>query len=394
MRPSAAPQLRDRESMTSDLTVGVEEEYQLVDPVTRELRSRAGDVLRADWSREMTPEFHQTMVEVGTPVCASAAALGRELRRLRTQAASTAAAEELEIVAAGVHPFSRWEGHRMTASERYARLFERFGRVVRTEHVFGMHVHVAIPAGMDRLHLINAVREWLPHLTGLAASSPFYEGEDTRYASYRSILASRLPHSGVPPRLESEREYARLMEMLSAAGALEDAGSLYWSIRPHPRYPTLEFRTTDVCPRVEDAAALAALIRACVAAAAEGRLASEPGGLGHSAHDALLATNDWQAARYGLAAEFASPTLPSGRETLRDGVRRLLERVGPTAEALGDGAVLAGVDDVLARGNGADRIRAAAAACGSLPAVVDWLAAETLLGTGMDRRRDQRQACA
>jgi glutamate---cysteine ligase / carboxylate-amine ligase len=164
--------------MTADFTVGVEEEYQLVDPVTRELRSRAGDVLRADWSREMTPEFHQTMVEVGTPVCTSIAALGRELRRLRTQAASAAAAEELEIVAAGVHPFSRWEGHRFTASERYERLFERFGRVVRTEHVFGMHVHVAIPEGMDRLHLINGVREWLPYLTALAASSPFYEGED------------------------------------------------------------------------------------------------------------------------------------------------------------------------------------------------------------------------
>jgi glutamate---cysteine ligase / carboxylate-amine ligase len=380
--------------MTAEFTVGVEEEYQLVDPATRELRSRADDVLLSDWSREMTPEFHQTMVEVGTPVCESAAALGGELRRLRTQAASAAAAAELEIVAAGVHPFSRWEGHRMTESPRYARLFERFGRVVRTEHVFGMHVHVAIPAGMDRLHLINAVREWLPHLRALAASSPFYEGEDTRYASYRSILASRLPHSGIPPLLESEREYARLLEMLSAARVLEDAGSLYWSIRPHARYPTLEFRTTDVCPRVEDAAAIAALIRACVAAAAEGRLTSQPGGLGPSAHDALLAANDWQAARFGLDAEFASPALPAQRETVRDGVRRLLERVGPTAEALGDGAVVAGVHDVLSRGNGADRIRKAVTACGTLPALVDWLAGETLLGTGMDRRREQRQACA
>jgi glutamate---cysteine ligase / carboxylate-amine ligase len=379
--------------MAGDFTVGVEEEYQLVDATTWALRSRAGEVLDVDWSREITPEFHQTMLEVGTPICESAAAVLGEVRRLRVQTASAAASRDLEIVAAGMHPFSRWEGQRMTPSERYGRLLERFGRVVRTEHVFGMHVHVSIPPGRDRIRLIAGLRHYLPHLVALSASSPIYEGQDTRYASYRTILNGRLPHSGVPPWMESEREFRRYLEVLVAAGALEDAVSLYWSIRPHPRYPTLEFRATDVCPRAEDAAAIAALVRAAVVAADQGRLPPVGGGFSPSAQDALVTSNLWQAARYGLAASLSDPDVEAGCMPVRDSVLRLLEHVAPVAETLGDAEVLAGIEVILARGNGADRIRQAARRCPDLPRLVGWLAAESVLGTGVDRRREQRDAC-
>lgn len=375
----------------ADFTVGVEEEYQLVSPRTGELRSRAPDVLATDWSGEIHPECQQTMLEIGTPICASAAELTREIRRLRLQAASAAAAEELHSLAAGIHPFSRWEAQRSTAGERYRRLAERYGRVIRTGHIFGMHVHVALPEGVDRVAVMNRVRGYVPHLLALSASSPIYEGTDTGYASYRTILGQRFPHTGPPPRFPSDDAHRRFVELLVGTGAIESADTLYWSIRPHPRYPTLEFRVTDACPRADDAVAIATLVRALTAAAADGSLPDGGSAFSESVSDALLAHNEWEAARYGLEAMRVDPAVDGGCEPLRDSVLRLRDRLGPTAESLGDGDALAGVEAILARGNGAVRIRNVFRARGSLPAVVEWLVEESNLGTGLDRRRAQRE---
>ncbi|HEV2148093.1 MAG TPA: YbdK family carboxylate-amine ligase [Longimicrobiaceae bacterium] len=376
----------------NEFTVGVEEEYQLVSPETGGLISRARDVLELDWSAELHPENQQTMLEIGTHVCRSAAEVDRELRRLRLQVASTAAAADLRMVAAGIHPFSRWEAQERTRGERYERILERYGRVIRTEHIFGMHVHVAVPPGHDRARLMNGVRGYIPHLLALAASSPVYEGEDTGYASYRTIIAHRLPHTGPPPCFPSDDRFREFVGFLMETGAIEDEYTLYWSIRPHPEYPTLEFRMTDVCPRVEDAVAIAALVRALVATAAEGKLPLPGAACSESATDELLAHNEWEAARYGLDATHVDPALPGGKETLRDGIHRLLERVGPTAERLGDAEALAGIEALLARGNGAERIRAMLPECEGLAGVVQWLARESVLGVGLDRRRSQREA--
>lgn len=377
----------------NEFTIGIEEEYQLVSPEGGGLISRAEDVLALDWSDELHPESQQTMLEIGTRICPSARALGEDLRRLRMQVASAAAAAELRMVAAGIHPFSRWESQRRTRGARYQRLEERFGRVIRTEHVFGMHVHVAVPPGEDRVRLMRVVRRYLPHLLALSASSPVFEGEDTGYASYRTIIVGRLPFSGPPPAFASDGEYRRFVALLVETGVMEDASTLYWSLRPHPRYPTLEFRGMDACPRVEDAVAVATLVRALVAAAAEGALPEPDDGLSPSAVDALLAQNEWAAARFGLDADHVDAGLPGGREPLRDGIRRLLDAVAPTAERLGDGDALGGVEALLSRGNGADRIRRVLPSCGGLPGLVAWLARESLLGVGMDRRTEQRAAC-
>jgi carboxylate-amine ligase len=377
--------------MSGDFTVGMEEEYQLVDPQTGELRSRARDVLDMDWTSEISPELQETMLEVGTHVCADAAELAGEIGRLRLQVASAAASQDLRIVAAGLHPFSRWEGHLPSADARYQRLIEQFGRVMRTEHVFGMHVHVAVPDGTDRIRLINDLRQYLPHLIALAASSPFYEAEDTHYASYRTILTGRLPHSGIPPRLESEREFDRYIALLQRSGTLEDLGALYWSLRPHATYPTVEFRATDVCPRAADAVAIASLIRAMVAAAAEGKIEQGNGDLSRSAQDTLVRTNEWHAARYGLHAVFASSDAPSGKATVRESILHLLDSIAPVAEALGDTEAVMEVHSLLERGSAADRIRDISTRCEDLSAVVDWLARESVLGTGLDRRTEQRE---
>jgi glutamate---cysteine ligase / carboxylate-amine ligase len=371
--------------MSEDYTLGVEEEYQLIDPSTGNLISRAPAVLDADPSDEVQPELHQTTIEVATPICRSAAEVDAELRRLRFQAGIAAAAEGLRVLSAGTHPFSRWQGQRRTAGQRYRRIAEQYGRIARDEHNFGMHVHVGVPPGACRVRLLTAARLYLPHLLALAASSPFYEGQDTGYASYRMILWRRWPLAGPPPGFASAQEYRAFVDLLVTAGAIEDERSLYWSLRIHARYPTLEFRGMDACPRIDDAVAIAALARAIVVGCAEGVLPSPPAPtpLG----DALLAANEWRAARFGLAARLLDPAAPAG-VTLESALRRLIETLEPVFAGVGDGDQVGALHDLLDRGNAARRMRAEAGA--GLPALVRWLAEETLLGTGPDRRRTLR----
>jgi glutamate---cysteine ligase / carboxylate-amine ligase len=374
----------------ADFTLGVEEEYQLVDASTGELRSGAEEVLRTDWGGELRAEMQQTVLEIGTPVCGSADEVRAQLARLRLQASATAATGGLAVIAAGLHPDDQWPRQRVTEGERYARLAARLGRVSRTDHIFGMHVHVAVPSNLDRLRLIADLRVYLPHLLALAASSPIYGGQDTGFDSYRMVLAGRLPNSGMPPALESEADFNRMLEVALAAGVLPDRSSLYWSLRPHHHYPTLEFRVCDATPRLQDAVAIAALARAMVATAAQGRLA-EPHRLPAGTLDTLLRANEWEACRYGLGAQLVRLSGPGAAEPLADGVRRLLDIVAPAAKELGDTGWLQRVEQILEDGNAADRIRRNARSDGEL---IQWLAAETLLGTGLDRRREQRPADA
>ena len=377
--------------MAEELTIGVEEEYQLVDAASGALCSRACDGLVTDWTSEIRPELQETTLEIGTRICASASELDRELRRLRFQAATTTAASGLGIVAAGLHPFSRWEGQKLTEADRYRQIAHCYGRIARDEHNFGMHIHVGVSPARDRIRLLNVVRHFIPHLIALSASSPYFEGEDTSYASYRMVLWRRWPGAGLPPRLESEREYQRLLQLLLRTGAIADARHLYWGVRPHSVYPTLEFRITDVCPRLEDAVAIAALARSLVAAAGEGTLREPPDGPVADVQTTLLGINEWRAIRYGLDGWFLDPAAPSGRTPIRTALLHLVDDLAPTAEALGDGEHFQSLLDLLERGNGARRLRQVARQYGGLRPVVQWLMGETLLGTGMDRRRSQRE---
>jgi carboxylate-amine ligase len=302
---------------------------------------------------------------------------------LRFQAATAAACEDLDIVAAGLHPFSRWEGQRMTVGERYARMANEYGRIARDEHNFGMHIHVAVPATLERIPLLNAVRPYIPHLLALSSSSPFYEGDDTGFASFRMILWRRWPAAGIPPRLTNDAEYRHYVAALLRAGALGDERNLYWTIRLHPEYPTLEFRMCDVCPSVEDAVAIAALARTLVAAAAQGKLPDrEKDALSESAHDALLADDLWRVSRHGLEAPLVNTRAASDFVTARDAIKRLIDAVGPSAQLIGEDEALAGTETILTRGSGADRMRAFVRDH-DLFTLVQWLRAETLAGSGL-----------
>jgi glutamate---cysteine ligase / carboxylate-amine ligase len=384
-------ELARRRFMLDAYTIGVEEEYQLVDPESGGLLSRASDVLSTDWADALQGELHETTVEIGTAICADSVAVETELRRRRFQAATTAAAEGLDIVAAGLHPFSSWEGHGIRPAKRYAAIEKLHERIAREVNIFGMHVHVGIPEHVDRTALMEQVRVFVPHLLALSASSPYLDADDTGFASYRSILWRQFPYTGIPPRFKDEAEYEQFIGLLLRSEAIRDRGNIYWSIRPHFSYPTLEFRAMDACPRLEDAATIAAFARLLVAGVAEGHLDPPGGGtLSSELWYAILTENEWHAARFGLDAFLTDPEAERGRTPLRTAVRGLLDRAAPLAAELNETSVLDRVEELLQRGTASDRMRQVYAEHRSFEEVVAWLVRETRLGTGFDRRRAQR----
>ena len=377
-------------SNAGDFTLGVEEEYQLVDAVGGELRSRAVAVLESSWSGDVKPEMQQNTVEVGTRVCSSAAEVRRELERLRLEAAVAAESRGMRVVAAGTHPFSHWGEQEYTQAPQYLRIRDQYRQIADSQNIFGMHVHVGVPAGTDRVRVMNVVRHYTAYLLALSASSPYFLAEDTGYSSFRSILWRRWPRSGPPPRFHDEAEFHRLRDAFVETGCIDAPGRLYWELRPHFEYPTLEFRAPDVTPRLEDAVAIAALARAVVAGAVQGEL-REPE-LPDSMVLPFLVENGWRASRYGVAAELIGFEGGSAAaQPLRRVLPALLERLEPTLRALGDGDAIEDLLALVERGTAADRIRARVQRSGEgMPSLVRWLADETVLGLGMDRRMEQR----
>jgi len=376
--------------MREQFTLGVEEEYLLVDPATGELRSEGAVVLETDRSGAVIGEAQQTLVEIGTPVVHGGAELMERLRERRFQAAAAAAAVDLDLLALGTHPISGWKGHELTQSERSLMLHERFRHIVRLDHICGMHVHIAVPERFDRVILMNRVRAWTPHLLALAASSPFHAGEDTGFASIRTMMWRRYPLSGAPPYFTSAEQHRQFMDTLIRSGMIPDERTVYWSLRPSPRYPTLELRVCDVCPSIGDAVAIAVLSRALVIAAAENVLPDPSDVLADPLHDVIVRENEWTAARDGLDAELVAPDRPGARMSLRASLHELLELVTPIAESLGDAEALGGIGTILTRGSAAQRQRALHANDRDLLSVLRWAVEETRAGIGMDRRASRR----
>ncbi|MBW3572661.1 MAG: YbdK family carboxylate-amine ligase [Gemmatimonadetes bacterium] len=373
-----------------DFTLGVEEEYQLVDARTGELRSRARYVIAGDWARELKAEMQEHTVEVETGVCQGTHCLREDLARLRFTAAVAAEAEGLRIVAAGTHPASRAEGHVFNPAPVYQELREEYRRLAESQAIFGMHVHVGVPQGVDRARAGNCVRLHLPLLLALSAASPYFAGQDTGHASYRSVLWRRWPRTGAPPRFSGDAEYAALVRWMMESGRIDAPGRLYWEMRPHHVYPTIEARIADCTPRLEDAVAIAALLRAIVAGAVEGVLRDSP--LPDAFVQTLLGDNGWRASRYGARAVFADLESPEPRTiSAAAWAERLGERLQGIAAALGDADELEGLQRLVQRGCAADAIRRRADEVdGDLGRVALWLADETVVGAGLDRRARQR----
>jgi carboxylate-amine ligase len=349
------------------LTLGVEEEYLLADAGTGALVPRGPEAVAAAsglLGDAVTSELNRCQIEVGTAVCQHLDELGAELSRLRQQLAAACRPLGLAPLASGTHPFSPWQDQGIDrAKERYARMEERYQIVARQQVICGCHVHIGVADPAVRVQVMNRARPWLPLLLALSANSPYWQGVDSGYASYRTQVWQRWPMAGMPPRLDGPEAYDELVAGLVASGAIEDATHLYWYIRPSARYPTLEFRVADVCLDPAQAVTLAGLLRALVwTCAAEGTASWAGWGVGEDYH---LRAAVWQAARYGLEGLLVDP-LTGRTAPAADVVRSAVDRWRPGLEAHGDRDVVeAGVERILAEGNGASWQRRVAAAEGS-----------------------------
>ena len=338
-------------------TLGVEEEYMLLDGESFDLVQHVDTVLASivghELEAQIKPELMQSVLEIATPVCRTAADVDQELRRLREYVTSVAREQSLRVGSAGTHPFSHFERQRITARDRYHALVDQMQYVARRELIFGLHVHVAVDDPEKAIQVVNGLLLELPSLLALSASSPFWRGEATGLASTRQLVFAAFPRSGPPPRFRDYNDYAEVVGQLEKTGAIADYTHIWWDIRPHPKLGTVEVRICDAVTRVEDAVALAAYCQALVKLYCE---QYDRGEEIRTFHRILTSENKWLAARYGLEAPLMD--LATGRRNrmpVAQLVRRRLRDVEPHAKELGSERELEGIQAILRKGNGADR---------------------------------------
>ena len=338
-------------------TLGVEEEYMLLDGESFDLVQHVDTVLSAAQDGELTdrigPELMQSVVEISTPVCKSVADVDAELRKLRGLVSGIARERGMRVGSAGTHPFSLFERQRITAKDRYRQLVDQLQYIARRELIFGMHIHVAIDGPEKAIKVMSGLLPQLAPLLAMSASSPFWRGEPTGLMSSRQMVFSSFPRSGPPPRFRDYEDYAEVVGQLERTGCIADYTHIWWDIRPHPRLGTLEIRICDAVTRIEDAVAITAYCQALVKQLSERFDAGEelP-----AYHRILTTENKWLAARYGLEAPVMD--LATGRRNripIAKLVRRTLKEIEPHARELGSERELEGIAALLARGNSADR---------------------------------------
>jgi carboxylate-amine ligase len=341
-------------------TLGIEEEYMLLDPTTLDLVQRADRVLAAEQDLELgvhlSPELFQSLLEVHTPVCANSAEAAQVLRRLRAHVVGLARSLDLRVGSAGTHPFSLYERQRITARDRYAALVDQLQYIARRELIFGLHVHVAVDDPDRAIAVMHALCGHLPELVALSASSPFWRGTPTGLASSRQSVFAAFPRSGPPPAFAGYEEFAHVVARLQETGCIADYTQIWWDVRPHPRFGTVEVRVMDAVSRLDDALALAAYVQSLVKRYAEAHAA---GARLPEHHAALIGENKFLAARHGLEAPLID--LESGstiRLAAAQLVRRTLRELEPHARELGSDRELEGIHRILLEGNGAEAQRA------------------------------------
>jgi glutamate---cysteine ligase / carboxylate-amine ligase len=338
-------------------TLGVEEEYMLLDSETFDLVQHV-DTILADMGGDelearVNPELMQSVIEIATPVCRTPTDVDHELRKLRGYVVDVANRNGLRVGSAGTHPFSLFERQRITARDRYRNLVDQMQYVARRELIFGLHIHVAVDDPDKAIQVVNALLVELSSLLALSGSSPFWRGEPTGLSSSRQIVFAAFPRSGPPPRFRDYADYAEVVGQLEKTGTIADYTNIWWDIRLQPKWGTVEVRICDAVTRVEDAVALAAYCQALV------KLWSDRYDKGldiPSYHRILTSENKWLAARYGLEAPVMD--LATGRRNrvpVAQLVRRTLRDIEPHAAELGSERELEGIREILAHGNGADR---------------------------------------
>lgn len=364
-------------------TVGVEEEFLLVDAQTRALEAGADEVVsvaedRVDEDEDVDPEFKRSQLETATPPCESLGELRQELVRLRREVIDAADRSGCRIGAAGTHPFPQCGGSEVTPKESYMGLEREYQRLAREKIICGCHVHVGMPDPESRIQTLNRVRPWLSTILALAVNSPFWAEEDTGYGSFRTEIWRRWPTAGTPAAFASRRDYEELVELLLKTESIDDPARIFWDVRPSPQFDTLEFRLTDVCLTVDEAVMVAGLVRAlamtCHGEAERDDPFADP-------RPEVLRSATWRAARYGLEGELMD--VAGGRVvSAEEMVDLFLERLRPALEDAGEwDEVSELVGQTVKGGTGASRQREAFARSERLEDVVDFVVEETARGT-------------
>src|SRR3954470_24094258 len=340
--------------MEHAFTVGVEEEFQIVDPNTWELRSHVQELLASSapaFGDTIKREMHQSIVEVGTKICRNVAELAEEIIRNRRDLADAAERTGLRIAAAGTHPFSNWMDQVISPGERYENIVEELQQLARSLLIFGLHVHVAVPDRTTMIDLMNEVRYFLPHLLALSTSSPFWMGRDTGLKSYRTTIFRRFPRTGVPDHFGSWSDYENYVRLLVDLHCIDDAKKIWWDVRPHPTFGTLEFRVCDVPTRPEVAVMIGALIQAVVVKLC--RLRGKNLGF-RSYRRALIEENKWRAARWGIDGKLIDFGTRA-EVPMRQLALELLEFVDDVVDELQSREAVEYVHTVLRDGTSADQ---------------------------------------
>jgi glutamate---cysteine ligase / carboxylate-amine ligase len=339
--------------MEPRFTIGVEEEFQIVDPETWELRSHVSELLASSapaFGDLVKRELHQSIVEVGTKICSSVEELAQEVIGSRRALAEAAERVGLRVAAAGTHPFSSWTDQALSPGERYENIVDELQLLARSLLIFGLHVHVAIPDQSLTIELMNEARYFLPHLLALSTSSPFWMGHDTGLKSYRTAVFRRFPRTGIPDRFESWSEYQEYITLLVELRSLDNAKKIWWDIRPHPTFGTLEFRICDVPTFPRATIAIAAIAQAIIVKLYKLRTRN----LGFRLyHRRLIEENKWRAARWGLDGKL----IDFGRRQevpMRDLAIELLAFVDDVVDELGSRQEVDYVKTILREGTSAD----------------------------------------
>lgn len=365
--------------MDQSLTIGIEEEYQIVDPDTRELTSYVQKFLEHGelvLREQVKPEFMQSQIEVGSQVCRNIKEARQEVIRLRRTVSEIAEANGRKIVSAGTHPFSRWIEQVITARDRYYGLAKDMGFVARRLLIFGMHVHIGIEDPDLRIDVMNQVRYFLPHILALSTSSPFWQGRDTELKSYRSVIFEDLPRTGIPGHFSSFAEYELYIKTLTKTRCIDEPTKIWWDVRPHSKFPTLEFRICDACTKVDEVIAIAALFQAVVAKLIKLRRDNQTWRIYRLE---LLKENKWRAIRDGIDGKLIDFGIEE-EVPLRFLMNELLELIDDVVDELGTREEIEYVHTILKEGSSADRQLRVYRETSDLKAVVDMLAEETSQG--------------
>ena len=366
--------------MLPRFTIGIEEEYQTIDPVTRDLRSHIhSEILEKGkmvLQEKVKAEMHQSVIEVGTGVCDTIKDAKEDVKKLRHDMIALAKQHGLRLCAGATHPFADWRSQEIYPDERYKTIVEDLKMVARANLIFGLHVHIGVEDRETSIHLMNAARYFLPHILALSTNSPFWLSMDTGLKSYRCKVFDKFPRTNIPDYFPSWGEYESFVNLLIKTKCIDNAKKIWWDIRPHPFFNTLEFRICDLPMRVDETIALAALIQATIAKLY--RLHSANQGF-RLYRRALIMENKWRAARYGLEGKL----IDFGKQKevpVRDLIHEYLDFVDDVVDELDSREELEYIHTILEHGTGADRQLNVYKQTGDFKKVVDYMAEETEVG--------------